>query len=100
MTEQERYDSKIRFINMWETFKMYSIIADRYTDFCRAFARERVEEGLDKGKLRWKNPNFHDQFVSDCDPFVREMCGPWFGSNPRDGRHPLMQKIMSMGVNL
>lgn len=92
---QDRTTARIeRFVNLWETYKMYSFLAGRYTDFCRAFARTKVEEGLDKGRLQWKNPQLHDQFVSEIDGDVRAFCGEHFGTNPNLASHPIMKAIM------
>lgn len=92
---QDRKTARIEhFINLWETFKLYSVIIGRYTDFCRAFSRVKVEEGLDEGKLTWKNPQLHDQFVSEIAGDVRAFCGEHFGENPNLITHPIMQKLM------
>lgn len=92
--ESKRGEAVLKFINMWETFKLYSVIIGRYTDFCRAFSRVTIEEGLDKGKLTWKNPQLHDQFVSEIAGDVRDFCGEHLGTNPNLATHPIMKAIM------
>lgn len=92
--ENRETERRVRFINMWDTFKMYSALVGRYYDFCMAFARTKVEEGLDKGRLVWKNPRLHDDFVREIEGDVRAFCGEHFGENPRLATHPIMQKLM------
>lgn len=92
--ESRRSEAVLKFINMWETFKLYSVIVGRYSDFCRAFARVKIEEGLDKGKLTWKNPQLHDQFVSEIEGDVRAFCGEHFGTNPNLATHPITRHMM------